>query len=105
MENQINNKDNVMQLPPEILLEEKRSRKDRILLEVMQKLSNLLPVDKPDNPIFSLESGHKCWVRRFGQPKEREDGLSYGFDIIVEDGLGVDHLEFFVHCTGFGGFI
>lgn len=96
--------DNVESMPPDVILSEKRSRKDRILLEVMEKLWRELPAGNYEgDPCFFLESGHKCWLKRFSKPQDRDGELRYGFDILIEDGAGVDHLEFLVTCTGFGG--
>lgn len=87
----------IQHIPIDVLMNEKRSQKDRLLKEVMDKLYEIT-----GGATFELESGAKCSVVKFSPPKQYDDGLQYGFDVRIDKG-GIDHLEFFVKCTGFGG--
>ena len=97
----------IEQLPSNVLLEEKRSQKNRIVKEVMEVLFDRLP-DKKIRTLtreydFTLKDGTKCWIKQFVEPREDDDELYYCFDVWFEEGKPLSHLEFKVTCSGFGG--
>lgn len=98
----------VTSMPPGVFLEEKNSQKDRVISEVISKLWALNPTKdecKKKQPCFTLESGHKCWIKRFSEPRFDDGEPRYYFDVVIEDGHALDHIEFRVECSGFGGFV
>ena len=95
--------DNIKNLPSDIIIAEKASQRNRILLEVMQQLWGMLPEKKMGVYDFALADGTRCWLKQFSAPNERDGELQYGFDVIFEDRKPLDHIEFLVKSSGFGG--
>lgn len=95
---------NIESVPHELLIREGKSQADRILQEVMEALYAKLPKKKNDEPDFILKDGTKCWLKAFYEPEilEGRDALQYGFDVVLEDGKPLDHIEFSVKSTGWG---
>lgn len=88
----------ITQLPNEILLENKRRLKNRIVLEVMQHLwDNIDALGE-----FTLADCKKCKVKQFSEPHERDGQARFGFDVTIDTG-GLHHIEFLVTDSGFGG--
>jgi hypothetical protein len=97
----------VAHLPFQTFISEKQSQKDRVLLEVMEKLFSMMPergTPTDGQPDFTLKDGTQCWVRGFVSPGAVGDNPNprYGFDVKLKGGK-LDHLEFMVNCTGWGG--
>lgn len=91
--------ENISQLPSEILLENKRRHKDRLVLDVMRELWERI------EQIGEFEvDGKKCTVKKFSKPSIQDGQCSFGFDVRIED-YGIDHIEFDVTDSGFGGSI
>ena len=91
----------IAQVPLCLLEREGQSQRDRVLMEVMEKLFTQLPKDENRPHDFVLSNGTKCWVKKFSPPGERSDGtVAYGFDVKFSDEAPLSHMEFFVKCTG-----
>lgn len=95
--------DVVAQMPIDTLIRQGQSQRDRRLLEVMTALHGLLPDKEGDHlPSFILADGTECRIVKFSAPYERDGRLRYGFDVRLDRGP-IDHLEFCVKCSGWGG--
>jgi hypothetical protein len=71
----------------------------RIVLEVMREVYARLPYGAP----FKLSDGSTGKIAKFMEPGEAEDGeFRFGFDVQIEGGK-LDHIEFLVTQTGWGG--
>jgi len=81
------------------MLENKRRHKDRLVLSVMGELwARIEQVGE-----FEVD-GKKCTVKKFSKPNNTDDQCSFCFDVRIED-CSIDHIEFNVTDSGFGGFI
>jgi hypothetical protein len=103
MEQQTGASGTTVQVPLDLIIREKQSQRDRRLLEIMEALFARLP-DKPGNTAadFTLADGTECRIVKFAVPRERDGKLWYGFDVKLDRGP-LDHLEFSVECSGWGG--
>lgn len=92
----------VINIPFDQLVTEGLSQSNRVVLEVMQKLFDLLPPRDTENsePTFILADGTPCWLVKFSDPKEIDGVLGYGFDVRFPDSHPLVHLEFRVHKSG-----
>lgn len=88
----------IKQLPLEILLENMRRQKNRFVLDIMQELWERIELIGE----FTLSDGKKCKVKQFSPPYEREGEARFGFDVQIKE-CGIDHIEFLVKSSGFGG--
>lgn len=88
---------NVSHLPNEVLLENKRRLKDQLVLAVMQEVWERIESIEA----FEID-GKKCTVKKFSKPNDRDNRNSFGFDVLIEDSP-IDHIEFLVTDSGFGG--
>lgn len=93
-------KNNVMTVPPELLMKEGQSQSHRRVMEVMSALFDRLP-SKPGkiDPDFKLADGTECRITKFAAPRERDGEVRYGFDVKFNSGP-LTHLEFSVRCSG-----
>jgi hypothetical protein len=71
---------------------------DRLVMEVMREVYARLPY----NQKFTLSDGSIAYIKKFSEPKLRDDGQrGFGFDVKIEGGQ-LDHIEFAVRDSGFG---
>ncbi len=71
---------------------------DRLVMEVMQEVYARLPYGQK----FSLSDGSTAYIKKFSEPKLRDDGQrGFGFDVQIEGGK-LDHIEFAVRDSGYG---
>jgi len=90
-----------MNLSPAIqsAVDEGHAHARRIVLEVMREVYARLPYGAP----FKLSDGSTGQIEKFSEPEEFEDGtFRFGFDVQIQGGK-LDHIEFYVTQTGWGG--
>lgn len=94
--------DNVKQMPTQVLWEERKSQADRLVMEIMENLYKVMVVPAKE---FTLQDGTRAKVKEFYAPKEKDNGDKvFGFDVVFPDKkTGIDHIEFTVVKTGWGG--
>jgi hypothetical protein len=92
-----------MSLSPAIqyAVDEGHAQARRIVLEVMREVYARLPY----GTAFKLSDGSTGEIAKFSEPEECEDGIfRFGFDVQIQGGK-LDHIEFFVTQTGWGGLV
>lgn len=69
--------------------------------EIVREVFHRMPFGQE----FTLSNGRKGRIKKFVEPRQREEGgrWEFGFDVVFDEG-SPDHIEFFVKHTGGGGF-
>ena len=68
--------------------------------EILQEIFHRMPFGQE----VTLSNGRVGRIKKFIEPRMRDDQWEFGFDIVFDVG-SPDHLEFFVKHTGGGGMV